>query len=218
MWVHPETISLAMDMLVQLWVCGVRVAMNWRHSDIVEAAGHSWLLLTSMYLYWIIESVWAPSYALWKGMWAYPDIVVKQGLLAFVLVIWWGQCGYEMMPWWYCWGCKHPLTASDIHIGFMKLFEHLPMLWLDMKVCYIVLWQINPRFRKFGVSTAMIWCRDDIFEAMTTTTTDCSSYTYIYMGSVKSVWALSYAVERHMVFTLLCYADKDGPDSWLGFR
>jgi hypothetical protein len=46
-----------------------------------------------------------------------------------------GQRGYyEMMAWWHCWGYRPPLTAFYIHIWYMKVFEHLHMLWISIWV------------------------------------------------------------------------------------
>jgi hypothetical protein len=94
---------------------------------------------------------------LWIGMWVHPFTGYTWQSLAQILVIW-GQCGYEMMAWWHCWGCRPLLTASQIHIGIWKVFEHLHMLWIGILVHpYTVTLAKLVQNWLFGVSMVMKW-------------------------------------------------------------
>ncbi len=79
-----------------------------------------------------IKSVWAPSYAVDRHMGV--PLHCYTGKIGPDFG-YFGQCGYyEMMAWWHCWGCRTPLTASHIHVGYIKVFEHHHMLWIGIWV------------------------------------------------------------------------------------
>jgi hypothetical protein len=127
-WVHPYTVPLAKlaQILVCLGHCGYDEMIAWW-----QCWGCRQPLTASHIHIGCMKSVWAPSLLL-IGIWVHPPYTVTLIKLAKILVIY-GQCGYEMMAWWHCWGCRPPLTASHIFIGCMEYFW-APSYSVDMHI------------------------------------------------------------------------------------
>ena len=122
--------QLHLGRLPSLWQFGVSMAtMKWWHDDIFEALDHHWLLPTFIFDVW---KVFEHHHLLLIGIWVHPPYTVTLIKLAKILVIY-GQCGYEMMAWWHCWGCRPLLTASHILIGCIEFFW-APLYAVDMHI------------------------------------------------------------------------------------
>ncbi len=155
-----------------------------------------------------MESVWAPSYAVDRHMDAPLHSYTGKVGPDFGNL---GQRGYyEMMAWWHCWGWKSPLTASHIHIGCMEMFRapsyavdrHMdaPLHCYTGKVCPDV-----GNLGKHGYYEMMAWWHGWCFRPPLFAS-------HIHIGYTESVWAPSYAVDRHMDAPLYCYTGKVDPD------
>ncbi len=132
-----------------------------------------------------------------------PCYIFTQAKLVQFLVIW---ASAATMKWWH----EPPLTASHIHIGYMKSVW-APSYTVDRHMdaplhCYTG--KGSPDFGNLGQRDnyeMMAWwhcwgCRPPLFAS------------HIHIGYIKSVWAPSYAVDRHIGVPLHSYTAKVGPD------
>jgi hypothetical protein len=172
--------------------------MKWWHDDIVEAVDHHWLLPT-----FILDvcKVFEQHHMLLIGIWVHPPYTVTPAKLAQILVIR-GNCGYEMMAWWHCWGCRPPLFASYNHIRYgMCLSTFICCGYAyGCTLTLLHLWML-PRLEM--MAWLHCWgCRPPL------------TASHIHNWCMKSFWAPSYAVDRHMGALLHCYTWQSWPKCW----
>ncbi len=146
---------------------------------------------------------------LWIGIWMHPYTVTMVNFGEDFGNL--GQHGYyEMMACWRCWGYRPSLTASYIHIGYMKRVW-APSYAVDRHMgapSHYYTGKVGPDFGNLGqcgyyemMACWCCWgCSPPLFAS------------HIHIRYTKSVWAPSYAVDRHMGAPLHCYTGKDGPD------
>jgi hypothetical protein len=111
-----------------------------------------------------------------------------------VAIKWWHDVIVEAVD-------HHWLLPTSI-LNIWNVSEHLHMLW-------ICIW-VHP-YTVIPVEVAQImasWSQHGYYEMMAW----WHSASHIHIWFMKSVWAPSYAVDRHMGAPLHCYTGKVGPD------
>jgi hypothetical protein len=109
--------------------------------------------------------------------------------------------------WCHGWGCKPPLTASHIHIGWIK------RVWapwdavdghMGASLCHWCIVQVGVNLRENWGMAEPVWCCKIMVEANPQRLHPTS------ILDIQSVWAPWDAVDGHMGASLHCYARTGG--------
>jgi hypothetical protein len=209
-WVHPCTVTLLVN-LTQIWVM-------WGWWGETMTHWRSWGCTTPLSLpphlhILYMESVWACSYAVDRHMGAplhcytaghqvEPDL----GNLGIV-----GR-NNGALTWLRLYNSTHFYFTSIIYIW--KVFEHVHMPWIGIWVhpCTVTLLAIKLN----QIRVMWGWWGKQRCVGIVESVQLHSLYLHICIVYIESVWACSYAVDRHMGAPLHCYTAGHQVDPDLG--
>jgi hypothetical protein len=119
-----------------------------------------------------------------------------------------GSGGAKMTLWCHCWGCKQPHSASHIHnISIWSVWapSYAVERHLGAPLHSYNGAGVGPNFGKLGSGGAKMTLRCHCWGCKPP-----HSASHIHTSSIWSVWAPSYAVERHLCAPLHSYNGAGG--------
>jgi hypothetical protein len=185
LWVHPYAVPLHVQVGVSFRKNGVWPSLN---DDVVSLLRLQTPIDCIPHLYWMYTKCFS---TLRCCGWAYHGCT----LMPYHYMFRWGwvsgKMGYGracMMLWCHCWGCKPPLTAYHIYVGYTKSFSTLRCCgWAYgctiMPYHYMFRWGWVSGKMGYGRACMMLRCHGWGCKPPLTAS-------HIYIGCIQSVLAL----------------------------